>query len=273
MLNISSRTAYIGEVMRPDTELLSPNPIEYWYQYDDPQKNIHLQRGLRRLLAFRFKWPDHHALRPSRLWLYRITRRLTGYPRPIIKDPFAAFSSENLAGAFPMDVVCLMRHPAAFVSSIRRAGWRFGFMNFINQPRLMRHWLDPFLPCFKARPHDIIDEAALLWASVYHVLHNYLQRNPHWRLVRHEDLCLAPQHAFQQLYDALHLPFDQNVASRITNYTDSDNPLLPADPHSIKRDTRGLLDAWRDDLDAPEVKRIRQIVEPVSAHYYGDDAW
>lgn len=273
MLNLSPYTYYIGEVLRPDTSLLDPNPVRHWYQYDDPERNRALHRGFKRLLAYNFSWPDRSPLHPNRLWLYRLTRRLFGFPRPLIKDPMAAMSSENLATTFKMQVICLVRHPAAFAASIRRAGWRFGFMNFLKQPELMRRWLSPFTPCIMARPHSILDEAALVWVCVYSVLHTYIQRNLHWHVWRHEDICLEPQSAFQTIYQQLDLPYEARINRRITTYIDPHNPLIASEPHAIMRNTRGLIDAWRSELSRAEIHRIRDIVEPISSHYYSDQDW
>src|SRR5690606_23562618 len=54
MLNLSPYTDYIGEVLRPHTSLLDPNPVRHRYQHDDPERNRALHRGFKRLLAYNF---------------------------------------------------------------------------------------------------------------------------------------------------------------------------------------------------------------------------
>lgn len=42
--------------------------------------------------------------------------------RPLVKDPFALFSAEWFADNFDAEVIVIVRHPAAVVSSIKRLG-------------------------------------------------------------------------------------------------------------------------------------------------------
>ena len=49
--------------------------------------------------------------------------------RPLLKDPIAIMSCEWLAETFNMDVIVVIRHPAAFVASLKVAGWEFAFVN------------------------------------------------------------------------------------------------------------------------------------------------
>ena len=63
---------------------------------------------------------------------------------PLIKDPLAVFSAEWLARRFEMNVIVMIRHPAAFACSIRRRNWRHNFSHFLQQPLLMQDHLFPF---------------------------------------------------------------------------------------------------------------------------------
>ena len=69
----------------------------------------------------------------SRFTKYRILRK-----RPLIKDPIAVFSAEWLAQRFNMDVVVLIRHPAAFAGSLKKVKWSHPFEHFIEQQLLMK---------------------------------------------------------------------------------------------------------------------------------------
>ncbi len=42
--------------------------------------------------------------------------------RPLIKDPIGLFSYKWLVSKFDMDVLVLIKHPAAFVSSLKKNG-------------------------------------------------------------------------------------------------------------------------------------------------------
>jgi hypothetical protein len=64
--------------------------------------------------------------------------------RPLIKDPFALLLAGRFAERSGALVVLLVRHPAGFVSGIRRSGWRLDARNLLRQSELMRDHLEPF---------------------------------------------------------------------------------------------------------------------------------
>ena len=47
--------------------------------------------------------------------------------RALLKDPIALFSAEWITQMLGAQIVVLMRHPASFVSSVKRLGWVFPF--------------------------------------------------------------------------------------------------------------------------------------------------
>src|SRR5579863_725251 len=55
----------------------------------------------------------------ARSGLYRWQGR-----RALLKDPLALFAAEWIAARFDVQVVVLIRHPAAFVNSLMKAKWR-----------------------------------------------------------------------------------------------------------------------------------------------------
>jgi hypothetical protein len=64
--------------------------------------------------------------------------------RTLIKDPFAVFSTAWFARKLNFKVVIAVRHPLAFVSSLKRLNWPFDFQDLLDQPLLMRDHLEPF---------------------------------------------------------------------------------------------------------------------------------
>ena len=124
--------------------------------------------------------------------------------RALLKDPFAVVSAEWFAKRFDMHIVILIRHPAAFVSSIKRLKWGLPFQHLLAQSRLMEDYLHPFEARMKevvAGEHDLIDRAILLWNIVYYVVDQHRQKHPDWIFLRHEDLSMDPVHHFDALYN------------------------------------------------------------------------
>lgn len=64
--------------------------------------------------------------------------------RFLVKDPISIFSAQLFASCFNMDVVVLIRHPAAFAGNLKKAGWTYPFDHFLQQLLLMRNHLHSY---------------------------------------------------------------------------------------------------------------------------------
>ncbi len=230
------------------------------------------------ILDYRFVPPRRkHKFRrlPSRLNAYRLTRRYLGVPRPILKDPIAVFSSEWLARRFNMDVVCIIRHPAAFILSLKKVGWDYDYRTFLGRKELLDDLLFPYVGILSTTPGDIVRNGSILWLCIYHSLKVYCSRNHGWGVYRLEDIVLDAQASFRHIYRHLEPPFTPWIGWRIMDDTKSSNPVDTASDnvHLTKRNSLALRDQWRTLLNPDEVRRIRNIVEPVSSYYYQDLDW
>lgn len=196
---------------------------------------------------------------------------------PLLKDPIALFSAEWLANRFNMDVVVMIRHPAAFAHSLKKAGWFHNFSHFLDQPLLMRDYLYPFeaeMREFIQQPRDIIQHAALLWKLIHYMIGSYRERYPSWIFVRHEDLSFDPTAGFREIFDRLQLEFGDRVQSKIEDYSSAKNQTdSPPSLHSIKRDSKANIATWKTALTAAEIDYIRQQVKDISSQFYSDAEW
>ena len=105
---------------------------------------------------------------------------------PLLKDPFAVFSLAWFAERLNCQIVVTVRHPAGFASSLKRLNWSFDFQDLLNQPLLMRDWLEPYRSLMLGiREDDIIGQASLLWAMIYRSVQAICQQMPAVRIVRH----------------------------------------------------------------------------------------
>jgi len=287
MIAASPRVGYIYEPfnighVRPG---ISAAPFQHWLEYIAPGTEGPHRRALEDTLSFRYRYgPALRAVRSPRDLMraardaaqfayFRATRK-----RPLVKDPLAVFSAEWLQQSFDMDIVVVIRHPAAFVTSIRRLGWRFSFAEMLRQPALIRDLLQPYEGEIReaaAGAQGITEEAALLWKLIHHAIAVYQQRHPDWIYVRHEDLSMAPIERFSEVYARLALPFTDRERGAIARGTGEDNPAVraDADTHTTKLDSRANAYGWRTRMDAGEVLRIRALVEPYGSLFYRDDEW
>ena len=140
------------------------------------RKELASLRSLRDLLRM---------LRDSFIFLRgRLTRQ-----RVLLKDPFALFSAAWFSRRFDTQVVIVLRHPAAFVSSLKRLNWSFDFADLLAQPALMRDYLAPFRQEMESAPDDLIGQASLLWRIGTHTISQLKMKHPEFHIIQHESEC------------------------------------------------------------------------------------
>jgi hypothetical protein len=284
MLAANSETAYVSE---PLNVLHRPGvlraPVEHWYLYINEENEADYLPAFRELLEFRYHiLSEVRALRSWKDFL-RMGRDLHIFfkgemegRRALLKDPFAVFSTVWFAQRLDCQIVITVRHPAAFVSSLKRLNWPFDFRHLLDQPLLMRDHLEAHRADMQTtRADDIIGQAALLWRMIYRVVHRTSSLHPDFKVIRHEDLSLDPVRGFRELYQFLDLDFTSKAETTILNSSNSENPveLSKKKVHSVKLDSRASLDNWKQRLSADEISRIRKITESVSHLFYPDSAW
>jgi hypothetical protein len=200
--------------------------------------------------------------------------------RPLLKDPIALFSTPWLADRFNVQPVVMIRHPAAYVSSVSRLGWRFDFSYLLGQDLLMRDLLGDFrgeitAMAAKGDAATPFEQAMLLWRLKYAVVDRWREERPEWVFLRYEDLAADPLVGFEQLYGRLGLTFDARAAAGIESFTGEGNakerPTTEA--HNVKRDSRAARWAWLKRLSADEIGRIREGVGAISDRFYTGEEW
>lgn len=286
MLCQSGEAGYLHEPFNPNR---SPGwfrePLPYWFMHITHENEDAYAASVQDMIDFRY--PVVAALARSRSvkqvvrQFPEITRsvayRIKGV-RPLVKDPMALFSSEWLADRFNMDVVVMIRHPAAFVSSIKRLNWGFDYeRNWLAQEPLMRDLLADFadqLSGYRGEV-DLVGEGIVLWNALYDVVSRYRQRRPGWSFVKYEDLADEPAGGFRALYEQLGLRWDAQVEERIGSYARAGNPseVAPWRRRAIRRDSRAAKATWRHRLTAQEIERVRAGTAEVATRFYSDADW
>ncbi|MDH5525726.1 MAG: sulfotransferase [Nitrospirota bacterium] len=196
--------------------------------------------------------------------------------RPLLKDPIAIFSAEWLARRFNMQVVAMIRHPAAFVSSLKKAEWPHPFDHFTRQPLFMRDMAGEFkgeLEQFAAQDMNIVDQGCLLWNLIHETIRGYRDRHPDWIFIRHEDISRDPEGGFSDVFQALGESLSPEVRNVIRAHTSAENPSETEGKHEIRRDSSNLIHSWKKRLTDEEIARIREKTGSISAHFYTEDDW
>ena len=195
--------------------------------------------------------------------------------RLIIKDPIAALSSDWLARNFEIEVVVLVRHPAAFAASLKRLGWRHPFDHFLQQQMLMQRHLEPYRAEIASKPEDIAEQAAIIWKCLYKVLFSYVDGNPGWLVRKHEVLSANPIAELRSLYEILGLKWTATAEENVVKYTRRGNPVnVPKSTvHQLQRDSAANISRWKEILTKEEIARVYEITRPISSSYYPDKDW
>jgi hypothetical protein len=258
----------------------------HWFIRITAQTAPLYQADIARMLRFRPSWRDaarasarspRESVRAAQM--ARTFRRARNRgSRALMKDPMALFSAEWLADTFDMEVVVLIRHPAAFAASIARLGWRFDFRNFLSQPSLMDGDLAPFGGEIESAAHrapTLVDEAALLWKCIYATVDRYRAERPEWMFVRHEDLSTDPAGGFRAICEHTGAAFSAPVAEMLRRTSSPENPVdAPAGmAQTLMRDSPATARRWRQMLEPQDVAAIRASVEQVASRYYAEADW
>lgn len=237
--------------------------------------------------TFEFSYNLTGAIRSVRGWkdIKRVVQEFSTFhefrkngKRPIVKDPIAVFSAEWLGSKFNMDVIILIRHPAAFASSIKRMKWTHSFTDFLKQPSLMKEHLYPFeeeIRAFAEKEHGVIEQAILIWRLIHHMISKYQRSHKDWIFLRHEDLSREPIKHFQRIFKKLNLQFTDKIKAVIEEYSSGSNESEAAEGviHLLKRDSRSNIYNWKNRLTLQEITEIRHRVEAISHEFYSDEDW
>jgi hypothetical protein len=229
--------------------------IQYWFQH--------------------IRSSDHYLIKQLQSLNNDALRR---HKRALFKDPLAFFSIDIFIQKLQADILISIRHPAAFVSSLKRLGWSHDFNHFLQQPELMETYLYPFrqeIENHARKEYDIIDQGILLWNIIYLTALKYKQKYPQIYLVRHEDLSLEPITEFKKMFAHFNIPFTTNTQQYITDTTNEKNSIEAKNNavHQLHRNAKANIYNFQKRLTHNEIKRIRQGTQLVAHIFYDNDLW
>jgi hypothetical protein len=275
MLALAPGTGYVHEPFNPR---FSTKAFQRYFTVVTAANEDRYAPELERVLQFRYRpgriRGPRDLARAARDFA-RTERLRRRSPRPLVKDPIALLSAEWLAERFAMDVVVLIRHPAAFAASLKRLGWRHSFATFFDDGRLPEV-LQPYEAEIREqaeRPGEILEQAALLWRVLYGAVDGYRQRHPDWIFLRHEDASLDAVGTFERLYERLGLELTRSARAEIARSSAPENPAELTSPHAVQLDSAASLGRWREDLTPTEVETLRERTRDVWPRFYAESDW
>lgn len=284
MLSAAPGVGYIHEPFNIETRVsANPTPFAYWFLHVCEANAGEYGAVMDRIIRYEYPFFTNLArsrtladlartIRDKALFL----RQRRSRDRPLVKDPIAVFSAEWLQRRFNMDVLVLVRHPAAFCSSLKLKKWTFDFHHFLNQPLLMQNHLHPWaaqIREFTANERSTIEQAILLWNCIHGTIRAYQKAHPEWMFRRHEDLSADPLGQFQLLYKEFGLDFTSRVKKAVVDSSGGHNPIEQQSRNEYVRDSRQNIDNWKSRLSGAEISLIRAETAEVADAFYTEDEW
>jgi len=294
-----SGTTWVGKILAHDSQVtyiseplhlkhsrgVFKHPVDAWYPYicdenGEPFENAFLEtiqykyhlrnelQNLHSLKAVGKMVRDFSVFQSSRL----------GKRRALLKDPFAVVSVPWFLSMMNANVVILVRHPLQFVSSIKRMSWRFDFDYLLQQPLLMRDYLESYrmeMNQANRQKDDIVGQGILLWRIIYSIVDQYLNLGHDFMLVRHEDLSLDPERHFSEICDYVGITYSRDIKRAIHRSSRSSNmtEISVHDEHAILVNSIANLTNWKKRLTDREIERIVADTRDVAEKYYKWEEW
>ena len=281
MLALSPSVGYIHEPLNPNHRPgICGAKFQFWFPYIcDKNESLYIE-DIYRTLCFDYRVEKEIKAITSIKDGLRFLRDVSLFSshrtqsrRPLLKDPIALFSADWLTRRFAMDTIVLIRHPAAFAASLKKAQWFHPFTDFINQPLLMERYLEPYRATIieqisKDKDKDIIEQSILLWNLIHYVILEYKKWNSDWIFVKHEDLSRNPLAEFQKIYKALDLKLPVFATKAIEKSTSPQTKST-----TLRRDSKSNVLEWRRRLSPDEIQRVRHGTHEISKHFYTGEDW
>lgn len=284
MLTLPPDIYYIPEIFHPDNiSGLCAVPFNRHFQYIHPGNESSYLSTVGDALSLNYPLFENWRHSTTAIARIRVLKRFFGHtvrrfithPRILDKDPVALMSAEWLHIQFDMEIVVLIRHPAAFVGSVKRLGWPISARGFLRQEALMRDHLSPFEAEIRRSPSGLVDQAILVWRILHYMVNKYRQKWPGWTYVRHEDLSLDPVQGFRDLFARLGIEYTQQVRQEIISHSADSNP--PEAPHGVvhqlRLNSRANIKSWKNRLSEEEITRIRDGTADIYYSFYSDKDW
>lgn len=286
MISAAPHVAYIHEPFNPKVNVgMRPNPFKNWFEYICDENSEDYAQVIDEIISFK------HPLSINRNFIetkkiknaIRVIRNQGLYlmhkihrDRPLIKDPIAFFSAEWLYKKYNMDVLVLLRHPAAFCSSLKIMNWEFDFNNFLKQPLLMERYLYPFekeIREFAKNKKNVIEKGILQWNCFYSAIRIYREKYPDWLFIKHEDLSNDPINQFESIYKKFDVEFTQEAKRIIHESSGAHNPVEQQKGYEYTRDSKKNIKSWKTRLTQKEISQIREETSEVAGSFYTDAEW
>jgi hypothetical protein len=274
VISASPNVRYIHEPFNVKRPKLTP-PLGYWYEYISENTEQKKQQKVLRYLKSFYHWSPFSYVSSERKqngwYRFLVDCRSRLLRRTLLKDPIALMSAEWMHETIHCDVIVMVRHPAAFIASLKVKGWQFGFHNFLDQQALMEGYLKEYseeIASFAKEPRDIVSQGILLWNCLYTTVAQLQSKYAEeWLFVTHEALSISPMEEFKKIFQFLKVDWDEKVEAKILETTTQEEAT------HRKRDSKQNVHTWKERLSEVEIEKIKRETGKVWPHFYSESDW
>ncbi len=275
---IISSAPGVRYIHEPFNQRRENSPLIYWFEYlsenTDKKHQEKVKSYIESYYSISLKTTINRALRISshkHFYHFMVDLKKRIADRTLIEDPIAIMSAEWLYNSMNCDVVISIRHPAAFIASLKVKKWEFDFNNYLNQDALMKRYLVYYydeIREYSNNKKNIIEQGILLWNTIYATIHQYKEKYQNeWYFVRHEDLSNDPLIEFKNMFDYLNLEFHESVKDEIINSSTAKNE------SDLKRNSKENIFNWKNRLSEHEITLIKEKTKPTWTKFYTEKDW
>lgn len=260
------------------------NPFRHWFQHVNELNEKEFAVELDKLILRKPEVSDYIYKNSSiksnmKAFLSYLNAKKSQYDtkRPLLKDPIAFFSAEWINSRYNSQNVIVIRHPAAFISSLKLKNWQFDFTDFFDQPSLMNTYLSNFeTEISEAATNtdlDIIDRGILLWNCIHYTILGYQKKYPNWLYITHEQVSLSPVIEFEKIYSRLGLKFTEKCKKVIESSSGQHNPKEQSKNNEFVRNSAENIYNWKSRLSEHDIARIETGTSQIASYFYDKSQW
>jgi len=285
IIAFAENVAYISEPFTLHHRLGIFNcKIDFWYQCIHKGNEENFLLPFQNMLEFKYNYVSEIAslknfkdiVRMCRdIFLFRYYKKTK--KRPLIKESLSFFSAEWIAKNFDADVLIMIRHPAAFVGSLKKGNTLFPFEHLLKQKIFIDDYIGSFesqINKFSKSNKDIIQQGVLLWKIIHRTIISYYEKYPSWNFYRHEDISRDPIGKFNEIYLKLGLQMNEKITKKISaNSFANKKKDDTIDGKEIKRNSLDNIFSWKTRLTQDEINYIKNETFDMASYFYSDSEW
>ena len=277
MISLSKEVQYVHEPFNLMMDMRK-TPVKHWFEYIDKATDPVQRQAVLQYL----KDLDHPDVAAFFKDEYR-PKGLRGVPRAItkwtnhrqyrclFKDPLALMSLPWIYRELNCDVVLTIRHPAAFVASLKVKDWQFPFDHLLAQEELMQTYLEEYRTEMEQCANQqmpIVFQGSLLWNILYGRVAQYRETyGDRWLFWRHEDLSRDPEGSFRAIYNALGLDYSSEIRQSVISSSDGSAAT------NWQRDAKANITTWSTRLSPEEIAEVKQRTQKIAISFYREADW